>query len=207
MQRRLLIMTLEQHNKDVIANRWQVSDLAKKAKETLLDLGIYTGKSRQELEEKAWKWVLHEFMSTERIGLEGLGLMGFVPPIPPEWSPPLAFRNERPWNFTDDEATALIMVLLDSVRKKGAVLFPDTVKPTDDFFAPRNREYFFNMRASMGRIFSWLPSAEGGNNSRLDYLTRWHSACSEPGHATELLEDMGKVADRGRKFTLSVFND
>ena len=214
LQRRLLTMTLEQHKKDVIANRWQVSDLAKKAKETLLDLGIYTGKSRQELEETAWKWVLHEFMSTERIGLEGLGLMGFVPPIQRKWSPPLPFRNGRPWNFTDDEATALIMTLLDSVRKRGAVLFPDSVKPTDDFFAPRNREYFFNMRASVrGRIFSWLPSAEGGNNSRLDYITRLAQSLGSESpreHAAVLLEGIWEkllTGDGSLRYLFSMIND
>jgi len=48
------------------------------------------------------------------------------------------------------------------------------VSPEDDFFSPRNREYFFRGMGSnpRKRILSWCPSAKGALNARLDYLSR-----------------------------------
>ena len=64
-------------------------------------------------------------------------------------------------------------VLLDTIRHKGAILYPDTVDPKDPFFSPRNREYYFTKSAPVqGRILSWLPVKEKGVNTRLDYLLR-----------------------------------
>lgn len=177
LQRRLIIMTLEKYRDKVLANRWGVKDLADFLKRMMYELELFPELSLQELEKEAWKWVLREFMFHDRaIGLEGQGLLGFQPELPFHWVPPRALRK-APWNFTQQEATQLMMVLLDNVRKNGAIRFPDVVDPRDSFFAPRNREYYFKEdMAVSGRIYSWNPVSNRGNNSRLDYLLRLASA-------------------------------
>lgn len=173
LQRRLIIMTLEKYKDEIITNQWNINNLASFLKRVLIELELFPEKSNQELEEEAWKWVLNEFMARDRVlGLEGQGLLGFIPITPPNWKPPKALCG-APWNLTPDEAATLIMILLDSVRKNGAVRFPDCVDPRDSFFAPRNGEYYFKENMSVpGRIYSWNPAAKGRSNSRLDYLLR-----------------------------------
>jgi len=173
LQRRLIIMALEKYRDKVLTNQWGIKDLADFLKKMIYDLQLFPEMSLQELETEAWKWVLHEFMARDRtIGLEGLGLLGFMPVLPPGWHAPKALC-QAPWNFTDREAKELIMVLLDSIRKNGAIRFPDFVDPRDSFFAPKNREYYFKGDMSVpGCIYSWNPVSSGGNNSRLDYLLR-----------------------------------
>jgi len=187
LHRRLIVMTLEQHWDKIISNNWRVGDLADSLKRILADLNLYPDKSSQALEAEAWKWVLNEFMAMERIGLEGLGLLGFTPVLPPGWDPPRALLGS-PWHFSKQEATELIMVLLDSMRKNSAVLFPDSVSPKDEYFSPRNREYFFKENVSVsGRIYSWLPSNEHVNNTRLDYLLRLAQAAGSTDARAEAI--------------------
>ncbi|MGI6284939.1 DEAD/DEAH box helicase [Neomoorella humiferrea] len=189
LQRRLIIMTLEKYKSQMVANEWRVNDLANFVKRMLYDLQLFPQMSMQQLEIEAWKWVLHEFIVSDRIiGLEGLGLVGFKPVLPPGWNPPRALCKE-PWNFTVAEATDLIMVLLDTVRKSGAVRFPDVVDPRDPFFAPRNKEFYFKENMSYpGRVYSWTPTRKGGNNSRMDYLLRL--AAVQGGIEREKVEEL-----------------
>lgn len=95
LQRRLIIMTLKKYRDKVLANQWRVNDLADFVKKMLGDLQLFPKMSYQQLETEAWKWVLHEFMAGDRtLGLEGQGLLGFMPVPPPNWSPPKALcRN------------------------------------------------------------------------------------------------------------------
>lgn len=171
LQRRLIIKTLQENRERAIANRWSVGDLAEFLKRLQREQGLFADLSLEDLERQAWQWVLMEFMGFDRAtGLEGLGLLGFKPPLPDDWQPPRALLK---WGLTESEAASLIMVLLDSFRKNGAIRFPDAVDPYDAFFAPRNREYYFkNGDAVPGRIYSWTPVRQGMSNSRLDYLLR-----------------------------------
>ena len=181
LQRRLIISTLEKYNEKVIANRWRVRDLAAYLKRLLIDLNLYPKLSDQALEDESWKWIIYEFMAHDRnIGLEGQGLLGFTPVLPPGWLPPPALRKP-PWNFTSQEAITLMNVLLDTIRRSGAILYPDNVEPTDPFFAPRNREYYFSENMPVqGRILTWIPVKTKGINTRLDYLLRIPSEVGEP---------------------------
>ena len=171
LQRRLIVQTLQENRERVIANGWSVEDLVEFLKKLQRELGLFDDLSLEKLEKQAWQWVLTEFMCFDRnTGLEGLGLLGFKPPLPDNWKPPQALLK---WGLTESEAAGLIMVLLDSFRKNGAIRFPDAVDPYDSFFAPRNREYYFkNGDAVPGRIYSWAPIRQGMSNSRLDYLLR-----------------------------------
>ncbi|NLJ81145.1 MAG: DEAD/DEAH box helicase [Firmicutes bacterium] len=173
LRRRLIVNTLEKYKEKVIANRWRLRDLVKYIKRLVADRNLYPKLSSQSIEDEAWKWVLSELMANDRtIGLEGQGLLGFVPVLPAGWVPPPALCR-LPWNFTQQEAETLMYALLDTIRRSGAIIYPDNVEPTDTFFSPRNREYYFSQEAPVqGRVLSWLPVQKKGVNTRLDYLLR-----------------------------------
>lgn len=173
LYRRLLVRTLEKYSSKVKKNKWRVADLAHFVKKEIDELNLFPESSLQQLESEAWKWVMHEFVVNDRnIGLEGLGLLGFAPGLPQGWTPP-SEMGKAPWSFSERECTDLLVVLIDTIRKNGAVRFPDIVSPKDPFFAPKNREYYFkgNMSADR-RIRSWCPTNDRVINSRLDYLVK-----------------------------------
>ncbi len=198
LQRRLIVNTLEKYREKVITNRWRLRDLAEYIKRLLEDLNLYPKLSGQALEDEAWKWILFEFMVHDRaIGLEGQGLLGFAPVLPAGWVPPPALCKP-PWNFTHQEATTLMYILLDTIRRNGAILYPDNVDPADAYFSPRNRAYYFSGKSPVqGRVLSWLPAKEKGINTRLDYLLRIPPKVGE-GSATreEALKLLGGIWEK-----------
>ena len=110
-----------------------LDDLVEQLKATIREYGLISDySSNEQLEKEAWRWVLLEFMGYDRsTGLEGLGLLGFIPEIPWTWQSVPAF--ERYWGFDKEELARVIMVLLDTIRRNGAVCFPDALPPSDDF--------------------------------------------------------------------------
>ncbi|SNX52879.1 DEAD/DEAH box helicase [Thermoanaerobacterium sp. RBIITD] len=176
LQRRLIIMTLEKYKDKVIKNEWRVEDLAEYLKKLMNDLKLFD-LSQQQLEEEAWKWVLYEFMDRGgSTSLESLGLLGFVPVMPSDINFGRALKSD-PWNLTEDEIKRIMMILLDSMRKNGAICFPDSVSPKDQFFAPLNKEFYFKENYAIpGYIYSWNPVSKGRNNTRLDFLMRLFKA-------------------------------
>lgn len=172
LRRRLILKTLADHSKEFVKNRWRVQDLVNPLQTTISDLNLYPEKSLQGKKNEAWKWILYELLSIDsRNSLEGLGCLGFSLVKPTNWNPPTPLLN---WGLNEEEVWTLFQVLLDTLRKKGAILFPDYVSPEDEFFKPRNREYFFRGNGSNPKrhISSWSPSAKHALNSRLDYLLR-----------------------------------
>lgn len=169
LRRRMIIKTLEKNKDKAISNRWRLVDLVNHLKKYLEETELFPNKSPQQLEDEAWKWVLYEcFAFDRRTGLEGLGLLGFS-----LLKPKVNFRNPfmaEPWNLTFEESWMLFQVLLDSFRKNAAIVFPPNISPQDEFFAPRNREYYFKQKSNTSGIFGWCPSK--GINSRLDFLMR-----------------------------------
>jgi len=175
LRRRVILQVLQSERERVLNNRWRVGDLINPLQRTANRIGMLEGFSRQQMEAEVWKWVLHELLAMDRRNsLEGLGLLGFSLVMPDNWIPLMGFQN---LGFSEDETRILYQVLLANFRLKGAVLFPDIVSPQDDFFAPRNREYYFVKKrpgnSSTGsNIFGWIPTRKNGLNSRLDYILR-----------------------------------
>ena len=170
LRRRMIIKTLEKHKEIAISNKWRLADLVNHLKIYLQEIELFPEKSPQQLEDEAWKWVLYEFLAFDRRNsLEGLGLLGFT-----ILEPKKRFRSpllNEPWNLTFEESWLLFQVLVDSFRKNAAVVFPQNVSPEDEFFAPRNREYYFKQKSVQKRgVFGWCPTR--GLNSRLDFLMR-----------------------------------
>ncbi|MFN7138905.1 MAG: helicase-related protein [Limisphaerales bacterium] len=175
MHRRLILQVLQTERDKVLENRWRVGDLVNPLRRIAERVGILDGLSHQQKEAEAWKWVFHELLAlNRRNSLEGLGLLGFTLVMPDTWVP---FKGFHDLGFSQSEAQDLYQVLLANFRTKGAVLFPDIVSPQDDFFAPRNREYFFVKKRFENNhddhnVFGWSPTRKNGLNSRLDYILR-----------------------------------
>jgi len=172
LRRRLILKTIEEHRESVVEDRWRVQNLINPLQRAADRLGLFSGKSIQERKGEAWKWVLYELLAIDRRNsLEGLGCLGFSLVKPERWHAP---RPLMDWGLSEDEVWVLFQVLLDSFRTKGAILFPDYASPEDEFFYPRNREYYFRGNGSNTRrhISSWNPSRKGVMNARLDFLIR-----------------------------------
>lgn len=173
LRRRLILKTLEKYKNKAITNKWRLVDLVNSIKNYIQEANIFPEKSPQQIENEAWKWVLYEFLAIDRRNsLEGLGCLGFSLVKPEDFIMQGPLKND-PWNLNDDEIWLLFQILLDSFRKNGAVLFPENIDPKDDFFKPRNSEYFFKQKHSIkGEVYSWSPTSKGILNSRLDFLLR-----------------------------------
>jgi hypothetical protein len=126
--------------------------------------------------------LIKEFMNTERqIGLEGLGLIAFVPEKPDKWSKlnlnSLGINADL--EFTNDELWDLYKTLFNTLRDLNAITFPDLVSITDQTFAPRNKEVYFKLeseKSALGNnIVGWLPK-ENLNNKRLDFIQKMFRA-------------------------------
>lgn len=171
LRRSLIIQTLNDHHIDIIANRWRLQDLAEPIRENAEIAGYFEGMSMQQKKSEVWKWLMYELIALDRKNsLEGLGLLGFELSKPEDWGPPKILMDGK-WSLTGEEVWTLYKILLDSLRVKGVVVFPDYVSPNDEFFQPRNREFYFRSRGSESKkgILSWNTNSR---NSRLDYLIR-----------------------------------
>ncbi|ADL68468.1 Protein of unknown function DUF1998 [Thermoanaerobacterium thermosaccharolyticum DSM 571] len=197
LQRRLIIMALEKYKEKVIKNEWRVEDLVEFLKRMMKELNIFPDLSFQQLEEEAWKWVLYEFLGRGGdTSLEALGLLGFEPVLPENWRPPKALVSSY-WNFSEEEAVKVIMILLDSMRRNGAICFPDSINPQDEFFKPLNREFYFKRDSKeTGKVYSWVPASAGKNNSRLDFLMRLAVAKGKKMDQEEVKDFLVNIWDR-----------
>lgn len=174
LRRNLIVRVLKELRKEVLENKWRLQDLVKPLQRKVKELNLFPEMSNQEQVNEIWKWLMYELLGLDRrLGLEGLGLLGFTLVKPAYWAAPPALMCS-PWNLSEDEVWTLFQVLLGSFRLKGAILFPDNAAPTDEFFQPRNREYYFREHRAVHKkgILSWSSAASGRMNARLDYLTR-----------------------------------
>ncbi|GFO97597.1 DEAD/DEAH box helicase [groundwater metagenome] len=175
LRRKLILKTIEENKDNILRNKWRVNDLSAALKHQIYQQDIYPkDTSQQVIERTASNWVLYELLSIDsKIGLDGLGLLGFSLCKLENWQAPSKLK-EPPWNLSDSEVWILYQILLDSFRKNGAVSFPNVSDPKDDFFKPKNREYFFreNISDNKKHILSW-NSSEHHDNARLDFLKRF----------------------------------
>jgi superfamily II DNA/RNA helicase/ribosomal protein L40E len=127
-------------------------------------------------------WLMQEFSGLDkRLSLEGVGLLYFRPFRLPGWKAPDELLA-APWNLSSEQAYHLLSILLNTLRRQGAVSYlleNEDIHLLDsekkDEFRPRARLFYVsetqsNSRGSF-RVYVWRPSSNH-NNSRLDYLTR-----------------------------------
>lgn len=150
------------------------TDIANLASGIASTANFFTFKSTAiERQRQANTWTQLELISTDRrISLEGVGLAQWrlreFGPLPP--FPPLASVG-----FTDDEIRSIIQVLLDSLRKQGAVAPLPHVNLAGPEFEPRTGIISFRPHGSTTRrkVLSWVPTR--GRNTRSDFLQRLFS--------------------------------
>lgn len=197
--RRLIWLTLDKHRRECLQNRWRLGDLVERLQREAVAHGVLDDAlSRQQQHAEAWRWTLLELTAQDRRNsLEGLGLIRFSLARPAQWSAGRTLTDKLsapPFNFSPDEMWTLYQTLMNSFRLQGALLFPDSVAPTDELFAPRNRAYYFrNSGADAAQhIFSWSAPAQGKLNRRLDYvqklLRRSAVEAANDGLAREVLD-------------------
>ncbi|GER78903.1 MAG: DEAD/DEAH box helicase [Anaerolineales bacterium] len=125
-------------------------------------------------------WLMQEFSGLDkRLSLEGVGLMIFRPVSKENWRPPQELL-ETPWSFQEDEVFDLLSVLLNTLRRQGAVSYLlseegiDLLSSCRDDFLPRARPFYVRENDAESSykygIYSWLPASH--NNSRLDFVMR-----------------------------------
>lgn len=171
LHRRLIMRTLQENSDTAVNNSWRLQDIISPLRQVAAEAGFFKGCSLQEQINEVWRWVMYEFLALDRrLSLEGMGLLGFSLVDPQGWSPPKALQGGK-WNLSSGEILTLFKMFLDSIRARGAVTFPDQVSPRDEFFQPRNYEFFFRANQPVPRkgILSWNSTRL---NSRLDYLMR-----------------------------------
>ena len=126
-------------------------------------------------------WLMQEFSGLDkRQSLEGVGLLFFRPKRRDTWQPPQDLLA-APWNFTDNEIYDLLTLLLNTLRRQGAVSYLlsdegiDLLSDCRDDFRPRTRPFYVRENNSESSythgIYSWLPAGHS-NNSRLDFVKR-----------------------------------
>ena len=174
LRRRLILKVIDENKNKILKNKWRIQDLINPLKQEVIQLHLFPEKSLQEQEDEVYKWVFYEFLGIDnRIGLEGIGSLGFSLVKPKYWQPPKPLMD-FPWKLSSEEIWILFKVLLDGFRKYGAISFPDNISPKDDFFQPINHECYFRENGSMVKrhILSWNPSSEKVTNSRSDFIMR-----------------------------------
>ncbi|MCS6906586.1 MAG: DUF1998 domain-containing protein, partial [Anaerolineales bacterium] len=176
LHRRLIVEMLRQNSSSL-----RLSD-AHARLVTLADrYGVFD--ERTGLEEKrkeAAVWLMQEFSGLDKhLSLEGVGLVQFYLVKKENWQPPDDLL-ERPWNFQPDEVFALITILLNTLRRQGAVSYLlhdegiDLLTAYHARFVPRARPFYIRESTAESSykygVYSWLPTQH--NNSRLDFVTR-----------------------------------
>ena len=114
-------------------------------------------------------WVAREMLALDRRqSLDGLGLVDIRPAFPRRCNPPTALLDA---GLSGAESMEVIRVLLDSLRRQGAVSLPDGVDIRHERFAPRNVDVSVRERGSETGVVAWVP---GGHslNRRADFLQK-----------------------------------
>ena len=120
--------------------------------------------------EKASLYIMQEFINPDiGTGLEGLGYIQIEPErIPMNQNLEIAgLKGQDLWN--------VIRYMMDTLRQKGATNYPECIRATNDFFAPRNHAGYFRKSLSKiekgSHIYGFTPQ-DGAVNKRLALMLR-----------------------------------
>lgn len=149
--------------------------------------------SAQEKARKIGLWLAQELVAMDdRQSLEGLGLIkiGLDPDaeLPPSGA----------WDalgLSSAEGHALVVELLKTVRKQGAVTFPSGIAADDESFAPRLGPVHIREYKSASKLLAWNP-ADNRNNRRLDYVSRVLSRLESEADPAQVLAGIWKSLTR-----------
>ncbi|GAP11861.1 distinct helicase family with a unique C-terminal domain including a metal-binding cysteine cluster [Bellilinea caldifistulae] len=182
LQRRLITKMLKQQSQLDMGEPMRVPDCLPPLIKLVDQYGVfYIEESIRNKRIEVASWLMQEFSGLDkRISLEGVGLVYFQPKFGAGWMLPEVF-NQSPWNLTSDEAKNLLTILLNTLRRQGAVTYLledegiDLLAERQNAFLPRNKLFYVRNNGasvtSQQGIYSWCP-APNMKNTRLDYLTR-----------------------------------
>lgn len=120
--------------------------------------------------EQAALYIMQEFISPDiETGIEGLGYIQIEP------DQLTMSSNAEVAGLKGNDLWNVIRYMLDTLRQKGATNFPDSIRATNDFFAPRNHAGYFRQSVSKvdktGHIYGFIPQ-EGSTNKRLSMMLK-----------------------------------
>jgi len=182
LERRLILKALHR-DEAARSGQLRLEDLAVRVHRAAEESAIFSQQqSFDERMRETRRFLMRELISTSfRIGPEGLGMLRFRPVRPRGWEAPPAL-NKPPWNLSDEQIWDLWQVLLDTLRRQGAVTFPEGVDPRDPEFKPRNvAMYVGEVANTKQHVLGWAPKQR--SNGRLSFLTRLLIASGRLGGA------------------------
>lgn len=154
-----------------------VGDLVKRVRNEADRSGLYTFDQERQADltddqklEMAALYVMQEFISPDiETGLEGLGYIQIAPEEQ-------AFKRElEVAGVRGRDLWNLLRFIMDTLRQKGATSFPENIRATNDFFAPRNHAgYFRQSGTSLDRgshVYGFIPD-DGRVNKRLSLMKK-----------------------------------
>lgn len=154
-----------------------VGDLIKRARNEADKTGLYTFDQERKADltddqklELATLYVMQEFINPDlATGLEGLGYVQIAPEtLPLKSSVEVAGLSGKDlWN--------LLRFMMDTLRQKGSNNYPENIRATNDFFAPRNHAAYFRQAGTSqergSHVFGFIP-ADGRVNKRLAMMQK-----------------------------------
>ena len=154
-----------------------VGDLIKRVRNEADKTGLYTfdqernaNLSDDQKLELAAQYVIQEFISPDiQTGLEGLG---YIQIAPEEQS----FKSEyEVAGVKGKDLWNLLRFMMDTLRQKGANNYPENIRATNDFFAPRNHAGFFRQTKTTTEngsyVYGFVPE-EGRVNRRIAIMQK-----------------------------------
>ncbi len=173
MWRKLILQCLQ----DAPDKTLSIPDLIKRVRTAADKTGIYSfdqernaNLSDDQKLELAALYVMQEFMTPDiQTGLEGLGYVRIAPEhMSIKDTAELAgLKGDDVWN--------LLRFMMDTLRQKGAISYPEGIYATNDFFAPRNHKGYFRQSVTNTEygeyVYGFIPEA-GRINRRYSLMMK-----------------------------------
>lgn len=173
MWRKIILKSLKEADNGTL----HVGDLIKRVRNEADKTGLYTFDQERNADltddqklEIASLYVMQEFISPDiQTGLEGLGYIQIIPDVQSLKSDfeIAGLKGEDLWD--------LIRFMMDTLRQKGANNYPENIRATNDFFAPRNQAGFFRQVGTSkerdGHVYGFIPE-ESRVNKRLALMQK-----------------------------------
>lgn len=176
MWRRVILQCLKDADNETLS----IDDLIGRVVRVADNSGLYSfdrNRAREMTDdqklEMAALYVMQEFLNPDALtGLEGMGYIKFEP-VPAKLKESFEIAG-----VSGDELWNLLRFMMDTLRQKGAVTYPDNIRASNEFFAPRNHEGWFRETGSKhewgGYVYGFVP-AEKTMNKRLALMMKLHA--------------------------------
>lgn len=166
------------------------------------DISTKTSMTDDQMLAMAAHYVTQEFLNPDTLtGLEGLGYINIFPDIP-------QIKKSLIDGMEINDFKNTLIYMFDTLRQKGVVTYHDSIKATDDFFAPRNHVgYFRQQNSKKGKeyIFGFIPQ-ESTPNKRLNILKKVSRELGVPEEDVDSLSriNLKKIYDVLMQLTNSI---